>query len=60
MAKRSRPRPKRDEFRTIRLNLPRPAWSIITEAAKVAGLTPDQIIGAILALRLVTMPKDQP
>jgi hypothetical protein len=58
MAKGTRTRAER-ELHTIRMNFPREVWAIITKAAKVAGVSNDQVVGVILALRLVTL-KDQP
>lgn len=57
MAKRKRPRAPARKTETLTVNLPRGVWLIITEAARLANTTPDQVVAMILALRFVTMPK---
>jgi hypothetical protein len=52
MAKRHRA-PRRRKTQVLRLNLPRDVWKIITAAASLAMMKPEQMAGAILALGLV-------
>jgi|RhiMetdeSRZDD1v2_1073273.scaffolds.fasta_scaffold1001549_3 hypothetical protein len=58
MAKRKAARARKDEILT--LNLPRPLWKVIREAARVAGLTTDQVVSAVLAVALVTNAEKKP
>jgi hypothetical protein len=58
MAKRKATRARPANTIPMTLRLPRPVWDVITEAAMVARLTPDQVVSAILALRFVTMKSD--
>lgn len=50
---------KADAF-YLTLNLPRALWLIIDEAARVAGMKPDDIVRAVLALGLVKARKELP
>lgn len=60
MAKRKATGARAPKSETLNVRLPRGLWLIITEAARLAQLTPDQVVASILAVRFVTMPKDHP